>query len=141
MIKLADMTNLNVPLLLTVQQWILDNGGKNYTHFRIDEYCSVPAQFIRDKTITLNLSPGAVENLVIDEKGVSFHARFNGLEHHNYFPFENIIGVSGGPNFEFGIGFPFIDLKFKQNDDQVQIPKATDNQLKPTKVPHLRIVK
>ena len=139
MIKISEMTNLNIPLLLTIQKWILDNGGQAYMQFKIDERCRLPAEFLNQPVITLNVTPSAVEDLMIDENGVSFRARFNGMEHHLYFPLDTIFGLYGGKDFEFSIGFPFFNMKFK---DAQETPEPQTTLPPPVKkVPHLVRIK
>lgn len=143
MITVDQMTNINVPLLLTIYQWILDNGGKPHVQFKINEKCKLPAQYLTQPYIILNLSPGAVEDLMIDIKGVSFRARFNGLEHQMYFPFENIVGVTGGRDFDFGLLFPMIPLAFMGTEETKppQPPQPQPEPPKPKRINHLTRVK
>lgn len=137
MIKTDQMTNINLPLLLTIREWILDNGGKPYLHFKIDENCKLPIHYTKDTQIIIDTSPGAIKDLLIDEQGVSLNARFNRLEESLYFPFQNIFAISGGPEFEFGVNFPLFTNVFKE----ATAPEPIATPEPPKRINHLTIVK
>ena len=46
----------------------------------------LPLQYAQNGLIILNISPRAVLNLKIDNKGISFNARFGGVPHSVYVP-------------------------------------------------------
>lgn len=46
----------------------------------------LPLQYAQNGLIILNISPRAVLNLKIDNKGISFNARFGGVPHSVYIP-------------------------------------------------------
>ena len=135
------MTDLNIPILSTIYTWILENGGKPYFHFEINSNCKLPSSFARDEKIVINLSPLACEDLLIDVGGISFRARFGGMEHQLYFPIQNLKAVIC-QELEFGIGFPL--FKFK-NEQQEEVAAVQQDQPQPEKAPkkpnHLTLVK
>ena len=47
---------------------------------------ALPLQYAQNGLIILNISPRAVLNLKIDNKGISFNARFGGVPHSVYVP-------------------------------------------------------
>ena len=70
-------------LLRALHEWVLDNGLT--PHLAVDatlQGVQVPEQFVQDGQITLNIAPGAVQGLMIDDHGISFSARFGGCARH-----------------------------------------------------------
>lgn len=51
------------------------------------------SRFIKDGTVVLNITPGAVRNLVFGEQGLSFNARFNGTALQIEVPYGCVMGV------------------------------------------------
>lgn len=92
-------------LLRALYEWILDN---NMTpHIAVDatlQSVQVPDQFVQDGQITLNIAPGAVQELLIDDQGISFSARFGGVPMNVYAPMVAVMAVFTREN-GMGMGF------------------------------------
>lgn len=66
-------------LIRAIYEWLLDNQMTPYLLVNADaEGADVPRQFVENGKIVLNISPQAVENLVLGNDLVSFSARFSG---------------------------------------------------------------
>lgn len=66
-------------LLRAVYEWALENSFT--PHILVNakaEGVNVPASFVRDGQITLNIHPNAVRDLALGNDRVAFSARFNG---------------------------------------------------------------
>ena len=76
---IKEMTSSRPYLLRSLNEWILEN---NMTpHIVVDALKNdviVPTEFISSGKIVLNVSPGAVHGLAIDNDFMSFSARFSG---------------------------------------------------------------
>lgn len=84
------------------------NEIPHFNVFAAIEGVIVPANLINgDGVITLNLNPSAIRHLHMDEKGVSFRARFNGVETDVYFPHE-AIGAIYSPDNPHEFYLPFV---------------------------------
>jgi len=65
----------------------------------------VPAQFVEDGQIVLNISPSAVHGLVMGNDWIQFSARFGGNAHQLEIPSEAVIGIFSRENHQ-GMVFP-----------------------------------
>lgn len=93
-------------LFRAVYDWALEN---NLTpHIVVDathDQVKVPAGFVRDGRITLNIHPQAVAHFCFDHSAVSFSARFNGAAIDLYVPMQAITAVFAKENGR-GMFFP-----------------------------------
>lgn len=74
------MTPSRPYLIRAMHEWILDNGLTPY--LLVDagvEGVEVPQQSVQDGKIVLNISPQAVQGLVLGNEGIEFNARFAGV--------------------------------------------------------------
>jgi stringent starvation protein B len=69
-------------LLRAIYEWIVDNGMTPHLLVNTeDARVRVPTQFVKDNSIVLNISPGAVRDLLMRNDFISFSARFGGKPH------------------------------------------------------------
>lgn len=143
-------------LIRGIFDWAIDNG---FTPFvLVDTRVSgvtVPTQFVKDNSIVLNISPGAVKDLTIGDEYISFNARFSGVAQELFVPIESVRAVYAKENGE-GIVLPENDQSgiamtaslTEQNSKPDQPGTTQDRQKlapktepKPEKKrPHLKIV-
>ena len=94
-------------LLRAMHEWISDSG---YTpHVIVDAQHSgveVPAAYVKDGKIVLNLSNSATQRLQLKNDVVQFDARFAGVVHHVTVPMQSILGIYAR---ETGEGMIFSD--------------------------------
>lgn len=93
-------------LVRALYEWILDNDMT--PHLLVDTSRSdtvVPARFVQDGKIVLNISPGAVRGLVLGNERISFNARFGGAAMDVAVPVEAILGIYARENGR-GMLFP-----------------------------------
>ena len=87
--------NSNKPYLIrAIYQWIIDNNQTPYV--LID--CSfpgviIPEQFIKNKTVVLNISPAACSNFVSNNNLIKFSASFSGKVFNISFAPEAIMAI------------------------------------------------
>ncbi|MEW5892470.1 MAG: ClpXP protease specificity-enhancing factor [Pseudomonadota bacterium] len=79
--------------LRALYEWCVDSGYTPHIAVRVDGRCKVPAAYVKDNQIVLNIGPHAVRNLLIDNEWVSFSARFGGVAQDIQVPVENVISV------------------------------------------------
>ena len=53
----------------------------------------IPESLSGSKEIVLNLSPQSIQNLYIDEEGISFKGRFNGKLFNIFLPLSSVLGI------------------------------------------------
>jgi stringent starvation protein B len=64
--------------LRALHEWATDNGYTPHLVVQVNEDCRVPAAFVRDGQITLNVSSDATGQLVFGNEYIEFQARFGG---------------------------------------------------------------
>lgn len=123
------MTHSRPYLVRAIHEWILDN--EMTPHLLVDiegERVEVPAQQGQNGKIVLNISPQAVEGLMLGNDAIGFRARFGGISTDVYVPVESVLAIYAKEN---GRGMVF-------NEDE---PTPEDSGPKPGKRPALKIVK
>lgn len=81
-------------LLRAMHAWITDNGQT--PHVVVDAAVpgvNVPAQYVRDGRIVLNVSTSAVNGLDIGNEVLSFDARFSGVAWRVSVPVRAVLGI------------------------------------------------
>ena len=125
------MTTSRPYLIRAIHEWILDNDMT--PHLLVDmegDGVDVPAQQGQNGKIVLNISPNAVEGLVLGNDAIGFSARFGGIGTEVYVPVESVLAIYAKEN---GRG-----MVFNENGDE---GGPDDNGPKPGKRPALKIVK
>ncbi len=60
-------------------EWCVDNGYTPHIAVKVDSRCQVPAEYVKNGEITLNISPNAVHKLQVGNELIEFSARFGGV--------------------------------------------------------------
>ena len=122
-------------LIRAVYDWCIDNENTPYVMSSVGKKTLIPEALSKSKEIVLNLSPQSIQNLYIDDEGISFKSRFNGNSHNVFLPVTSILGVYAK---ESGDGIFFNENKKVPPDGK----NINLSKLKPTKPKsHLTIVK
>ena len=77
-----------------MHEWISDSG--HTPHVIVDALragVEVPAAYVKDGKIVLNLSITATQRLQLKNDGIEFDARFAGVAHHVRVPMQAVLGV------------------------------------------------
>ena len=129
------MTSSRPYLIRALYQWIVDNGMTPYILVNADaEDVSVPAEFVQDGKIVLNIAPMAVQGLILADDLVSFNARFGGQSMDLSIAVSAVQAIYAKEN---GQGMMFGDEN-DGGDDPAPGTKRSDNK---EKRPTLRVVK
>jgi stringent starvation protein B len=91
-------------LVRAICEWCADNGLTPYLAVKVDKHTRVPAAYVKNGEIVLNISAGATRRLTIDNDRVQFTARFNGVSQEVSVPVGAVSGVFAK---ETGYGFAF----------------------------------
>lgn len=100
------MTPSRPYLVRALHEWLVDNECTPY--LLVDATLQdvvVPEDYVTNGQIILNISPSAVKNLLIDEKGLSFSARFGGVPMAVFVPTIAILAIyakENGQGMAFG---------------------------------------
>jgi stringent starvation protein B len=94
-------------LLRAMHEWM---GEAGFTpHLIVDATrpdVSVPAAFVKEGKIVLNVSPNATQRLQLQNEWIEFEARFGGVVHHVRVPVSAVLGIYAR---ETGEGMVFND--------------------------------
>lgn len=93
------MTPSRPYLVRAIHEWLNDNLLTPY--LLVDATrpgVQVPAAFVKDGRIVLNIAPGAVRDLFIRNDDVSFSARFGGVPMQVYVPMAAVLAVYSREN-------------------------------------------
>jgi len=102
-----NMTSSRAYLIRALNEWILDNDCTPYIVVSAAvEGVEVPQEYVNDGQIVLNIMPSSVRNLLMDNEGVSFDARFNGQPQSLFAPIKAITAIYAKEN---GQGMVFTD--------------------------------
>ena len=91
-------------LVRAICEWCADNGLTPYLAVKVDARTRVPAAFVKNGEIVLNISAAATRRLTIDNDWVQFNARFAGVSQEVSVPMSAVSGVFAK---ETGYGFAF----------------------------------
>ena len=91
-------------LVRAICEWCADNGLTPYLAVKVNPQTRVPAAFVKNGEIVLNVSNSATRKLTIDNDWVQFSARFSGASQEVSVP---MVAVSGIFAKETGYGFSF----------------------------------
>ena len=122
-------------LIRAIYDWCIDNENTPYVMALVEKKTLIPEALSNSKEIVLNLSPQSIQNLYIDDEGVSFKGRFSGNSYNIFLPLISIQGVYAK---ESGDGIFFSEDK-KVPPGSKNINQSISNPKKPKS--HLTIVK
>ena len=91
-------------LVRAICEWCADNGLTPYLNVKVNAETRVPAAYVKNGEIVLNVSSSATRHLTIDNHGVRFSARFSGASQEVSVPMSAVVGVFAK---ETGYGFAF----------------------------------
>ena len=125
------MTSSRPYLVRAIHEWILDN--ELTPHLLVDiegEGVEVPAQQGQNGKIVLNISPSAVEGLMLGNDAIGVRARFGGIATDVYVPMDSVLAIYAKEN---GRGMVFTEDEHG--------PAPDEPETKAGKRPALKIVK
>ena len=135
-------------LVRAICEWCADNGFTPYLAVKVNAQTRVPSSFVKNGEIVLNISTTATRKLTVDNDGIQFAARFNGVSQEVSVPMTAVSGVFAK---ETGYGFAFtlatdpvaslVNATSPKDLDTIdEQPKDLDAP-KPKRPSHLQIIK
>ena len=106
-------------LIRAVYDWCVNQGLTPYIVFYVDAAVRVPAAYVKDNQIVLNISPSATGHLTIDDEFIEFNARFAGQPHRIIAPVNHVLAVFARETQQ-GFQFPV-------NPDDFETEKSTQD--------------
>ncbi len=117
-------------LLRALYEWCTDNGYTPYIVVVVDASTRVPAEFVKNGEIVLNISFEATGNLKIDNDFIHFKARFGGVAREIEVPVSNVSAIYAREN---GQGMAF-EVQREEEGQRKKKPRS-----EPTKTPPKKI--
>ena len=138
------MTSNKPYLLRAIYEWIVDNNTTPHVVIFADNpQVIVPQQFVEEGRIILNISPTAAKDLLIDNDGISFSARFGGKPYNVYSPMEAVLALYASENSQ-GMSFELDEFDLPPDDNPPEPLRPRSNNAKsskPASRPTLKVVK
>lgn len=107
-------------MLRAIYEWCTDNGYTPYLAVKVDGHTQVPAQFVKNGEIVLNISFEATSGLKMENDSVHFHARFGGVSREIFVPVANVVAIyarENGQGMAFDVPKSLGDDQFEEQDD------------------------
>lgn len=92
-------------LIRAMHEWCSDSGFTPYVSVQVDANTRVPAEFVKNGEIVLNVGQDATHRLTIGNERIQFAARFNGVSRECSIPVEAVTGIFAKENGQ-GLLFP-----------------------------------
>lgn len=148
-------------LVRALHEWCVEQGYTPHIAVRVNAQTRVPAAYVKDGEIVLNVHPEATHMLTMDNEWILFNARFNGMSQEIAVPFSAVIGIFSKET-GYGMGFqpapePVVapltavatapDMAASSDNDAPTDGAPTDKPTAPagaptkSKVSHLKVVK
>ncbi|MEP6608323.1 MAG: ClpXP protease specificity-enhancing factor [Burkholderiaceae bacterium] len=96
-------------LIRAIHEWCADSGLTPYIAVLADAGVNVPAEFVKNGEIVLNISPLATNRLKLGNETIEFQARFGGVAREVSIPIEKVIAVyarESGQGMAFEVARP-----------------------------------
>lgn len=86
-------------IVRALYDWILENDCTPYILVNaFDDDVQVPLEHVKDGQIILNISPSAVQALMIQDQALEFEGRFGGISKLVYVPIRAVMGIYAKEN-------------------------------------------
>jgi stringent starvation protein B len=121
-------------LIRAIFEWCGDSGYTPYLAVKVDPLTRVPAAYVKNGEIILNIGAEAVKDLHIGNDYISCGGRFGGVAHDILVPVGAVIGIFARENGE-GMAFE------AQDTPPPAAPDGGNEPSPPPGKPQLRVVK
>ncbi len=127
-------------LIRAIYEWCMDAGFTPHILVQVDEHTKVPAGYVKDGQIVLNVGGSAVRDLAIDNDWVLFSARFSGVSQEIAVPINRVAAIFAREN---GQGMHFDVLEAGEETSVAPAAKSPDEPPPepPKGRPQLKVVK
>lgn len=85
-------------LVRALHEWCVDNGLTPHLMVAVDAQTRVPAAYVKNGEIVLNISHAATQHLLIDADSIVFSARFGGVSQDIHVPMSAVRGIFAREN-------------------------------------------
>ncbi|MFN9451694.1 MAG: ClpXP protease specificity-enhancing factor [Rubrivivax sp.] len=120
-------------LIRALHEWCTDNGFTPYLAVHVDADVQVPAEYVKNNEIVLNVGFEATSALKLGNEFIEFKARFGGVAREIVVPVNHVVAIYARENGQ-GMAFPAPVSDAVASTTQ---PKAG---AAPSSTPHLAVV-
>lgn len=106
-------------LIRAIWQWCIDQGQTPYIVVVVDEHTQVPAGFVKDGQIVLNVGLEATNQLDMGNEFIAFQARFGGVAQQIFVPIERVAAIYSRESNE-GMGFEITETVAEDKGQPVE---------------------
>lgn len=92
-------------LIRAIHEWCSDSNLTPYISVKVDADTRVPAEYVKNGEIVLNVGHDATHRLTIGDDAIQFAARFNGVSRECTIPISAVQGIFARENGQ-GLFFP-----------------------------------
>ena len=92
-------------LIRALHDWCTDNGFTPYIAVFVDDHVQVPAEYVKNNEIVLNVGFEATSALKLGNETIEFRARFGGASREIVVPVDHVIAIYARENGQ-GMAFP-----------------------------------
>ena len=92
-------------LIRALHDWCTDNGFTPYVAVFVDAQVQVPAEYVKNNEIVLNVGFEATSSLKLGNETIEFKARFGGSSREIVVPIDHVIAIYARENGQ-GMAFP-----------------------------------
>ncbi len=97
----------------------------------------MPAEYIEENRIVLNISPNAIRDLDMGNEAISFNARFSGNPFAVYFPVNAVLAIYASEN---GQGMLFPDEEEFKLGEGAEVEGDAKTSGEKSRKPHLELI-
>lgn len=108
-----------------IHEWCTDNGLTPYLAVQVNADTVVPAAYVNEGEIILNISHDAAHHLIFNNDLIRFSARFNGLSHEISIPVQAVKSIFAKETAQ-GMLFPPEETA-ESSDPVTAAPDSTGN--------------
>src|SRR6188472_2463178 len=92
-------------LIRALHDWCTDNGFTPYLAVHVDRSVQVPAEYVKNNEIVLNVGFEATSGLKLGNDFIEFKARFGGVAREIIVPVDHVVAIYARENGQ-GMAFP-----------------------------------
>lgn len=138
------MTELSTKpyFIRALYEWCADSGLTPQLLVSVDARTRVPAAYVKDGQIVLNVGAAATRDLKLDNDWIMFSARFNGVSHEIAIPVDRVAAIFARENGQ-GLHFEVSPADPPEPEPQDSDPAESDAapEAPPRRRPTLKVVK
>ena len=111
-------------LIRALHDWCTDNGFTPYVAVFVDNSVQVPAEYVKNNEIVLNVGFEATSGLKLGNDFIEFKARFGGVAREIVVPIDHVVAIYARENGQ-GMAFPMPTADTNAGDPQPLVAPAS----------------